>query len=61
MRILCLKLDDSILWIDKIIQESAFDKKKKKPELNFKPGLALPLSVTRRSIEQLGPGLYREL
>lgn len=44
-----------------IIRESAFDKKKKKPELNFNPGLELPLSVTRRSIEQLGPGLYREL
>ena len=61
MRTLCLQPDDSILWIDKIIRESAFDQKKKKPELNFNPGLELPLSVTRRSIEQLGPGLYREL
>ena len=41
MRTLCLQPDDSILWTDKIIRESAFDKKKKKPELNFNPGLAL--------------------
>ena len=27
--------------IEKIIRESAFDKKKKKPGLKFKPGLAL--------------------
>ena len=36
--------------IEKIIQENAFDKKKKKPRLKFNPGLALT------SFEQLGPG-----
>ena len=41
---LCLQFDDSLgtlKRIEKITQESAFDKKKKKPGLKFTPGLAL--------------------
>jgi len=32
---------DTLKRIEKIIGESAFDKKKKKPEVKFNPGLAL--------------------
>ena len=40
--------------IEKIVQENAFDEKKKRSWLKFNPGLAL---INLLAFEQLGPGL----